>query len=264
MKVFIASDLHFEFHRNEKNWLPELPPDADLLILAGDIDVGDEAISSVRTIANALPHTQIVFVAGNHEFYHQNIDKQLDTFRSAFNENEQIHFLENEYFDFKGYRILGCTLWTGFDAYSDFGIEESMGHAGAYLPDFRLIKTKEGIDQEANFTAYHARDRFQQSMRWLEQELTNTEPCKTIVVTHFPPHTQCAHGTIPHDVMSNYFVSNAGHLIDKYQPRLWFYGHNHWNETNKIGQTTLTNNQLGYPQEKGHVGKPYHTQTITI
>ncbi|MEC8428645.1 MAG: metallophosphoesterase, partial [Pseudomonadota bacterium] len=68
MNLAYASDLHFEYHREDPNWLPALPENADVLVLAGDIDSGADAIESVRRLSDALPDTDIIYVAGNHEF----------------------------------------------------------------------------------------------------------------------------------------------------------------------------------------------------
>jgi len=39
MKIALVSDIHAEFYRNQPNWLPPLPNNSDVLVLAGDICV---------------------------------------------------------------------------------------------------------------------------------------------------------------------------------------------------------------------------------
>ena len=72
MKIQIASDLHLE------NWQRDLPqpvyqfePDRhrDLLILAGDITTGSRQWG-MPFIRRELDISPVIFVPGNHEYYH--------------------------------------------------------------------------------------------------------------------------------------------------------------------------------------------------
>ena len=132
ISIAIASDLHFEFHQGDAAWLPPLPATCDVLILAGDIGVGAGALEAVLKMAKALPNTQIVWVAGNHEFYRQSMETQLAYYRKECARLDRVHFLENERVDILGYTFLGCTLWTGFDC---LGQEESYCRPGGTIFD---------------------------------------------------------------------------------------------------------------------------------
>lgn len=61
MKLHILNDLHLEFSTFD-------PPqtDADVVVLAGDIDKSDKGVYWAR---EAFPNKQILYVPGNHEFY---------------------------------------------------------------------------------------------------------------------------------------------------------------------------------------------------
>ena len=61
MKLHILSDLHLEF----STFQPP-PTDADVIVLAGDIDKGNKGIYWARETFPAKP---ILYVPGNHEFY---------------------------------------------------------------------------------------------------------------------------------------------------------------------------------------------------
>jgi len=61
MKIRILSDLHLEFQQ----WSPP-KADADVVVLAGDIDVG---IRGVEWARRSFPSSPVVYVPGNHEFY---------------------------------------------------------------------------------------------------------------------------------------------------------------------------------------------------
>ena len=65
MKLQLASDLHLEFlQRFPGERLITPAPNADVLILAGDISNGTDAIG----LFDSWP-VPVVYVAGNHEFY---------------------------------------------------------------------------------------------------------------------------------------------------------------------------------------------------
>ena len=72
MKIQIASDLHLE------NWQRDLPQPVyqfdsdrhrDLLILAGDITTGSRQWG-MPFIRRELDISPVIFVPGNHEYYH--------------------------------------------------------------------------------------------------------------------------------------------------------------------------------------------------
>ena len=74
MKVIVYSDLHNEF----SIFLP--PPNAaDLVILAGDIDIHARGVKW----ASETFSCPVIYVAGNHEFYKGHIDGTLKKMRDA-------------------------------------------------------------------------------------------------------------------------------------------------------------------------------------
>lgn len=250
MKICYASDLHFEFHENEPGWLPSLPKECDVMILAGDIGIGEGAIDAVFRIAEELPDTPVIFVSGNHEFYHTSIDKQLDRFKQAFEGESHIHFLENDTVEIKGYRFLGCTLWTGFDLLGKDNIRPAIVQAERYIADFQVIRDRSGSQV---FHPVSTATRYRESRQWLHKQLNLGDADKTVVVTHFPPCREARHQKIPEDLLSAYFQANCFDMIEQFQPAAWIYGHNHYSLDIQLGSTRVTSNQLGYPNEQGYI-----------
>jgi predicted phosphohydrolase len=249
VNITIASDLHFEFHKAEYGWLPDIALNCDVIVLAGDIGVGDSACEAVLRIADAHPLSQIVWVAGNHEFYRQNIDKQIESYKRAFINHERIHFLENEKVVIGDVVFLGCTLWTGFDVFGQESVQDASLEAQVAIADFSLIQTG---DDGKKFSPEDARNKFNVSYRWLMGELEKYDPSKVVVVSHFPPCLEASNKHFDKNVLTPYFQSNCQALIDNYQPAVWFYGHNHYSAKFRVGNTELISNQLGYPNE-GHL-----------
>ena len=67
MKIHILSDLHIEFADYEIQVL-----DADVIILAGDIQNGMKGLKWATKLLNDT-EAHIIYIAGNHEFYRQEI-----------------------------------------------------------------------------------------------------------------------------------------------------------------------------------------------
>ena len=65
MKLHILNDLHIEFEEFA-------PPatGADVVVLAGDIGVG---MDGLRWAKARFSDTPVIYVPGNHEFYHHDI-----------------------------------------------------------------------------------------------------------------------------------------------------------------------------------------------
>ena len=173
MRLHILSDLHLEF-----GWV-ELPPtDADLVILAGDIHLGREGL---RWAQQQFPNKPVVYVLGNHEFYRHTIPSLTEQLKRE-TDGSHTHLLENDVVKIDDLTILGCTLWTDFKARG--APEASMQAAEGIMSDYSIIQfSPENRTLRARDTlAMH-----NQSVAWLQQQLKQQEPSRTIVVTHHAP-----------------------------------------------------------------------------
>ena len=101
MRLHILSDLHRDLAGDVA--IPNL--DADVVLLAGDIDGG---FDSVRWAARTFTQPTLL-VLGNHEIVPGNEEK-LARFRELA-KNTIVTILENEAVELNGVRFLGCTLW---------------------------------------------------------------------------------------------------------------------------------------------------------
>jgi Icc-related predicted phosphoesterase len=212
MKLLVLSDLHLEF----SNLL--LPAnDADVIVLAGDIWKGDNGIHWARA---TWPNKEIVYVAGNHEFYGKNRLETLAKLRIAARETG-VHFLDNKEVVINGVRFLGATLWTDFmlnnDKYFDIFT------ASNNLNDFRVIHEGSKHFSPMDSIALH-----EESLVWLTKSLIE-EPYegKTVVVTHHLPSELSVAPRFKDDSLSACFASRLDHLFG--HSELWAHGHTHDN-----------------------------------
>lgn len=237
--IHILSDLHLEFEQFQ----PAVN-NADIIILAGDIHVGTKGLSWAR---DNFPMSEIIYVAGNHEFYHFNYNKLLEQFRIEAKEF-QIHFLENDEVILNGIRFLGCTLWTDYKSSKSMTQEEAMNSLEYRLADHRLITVDNDNNKNSYFSTRHAWRIHKDSTSWLTRKLfDNSFDGKTVIVTHHGPSNLCEHKIFGHSDFSGAFYSNLPNLIA--QADIWISGHSHSNLDVITNETRLISNQKGYPNE---------------
>ena len=103
MKIQLASDLHLEFLQRDfpGDRLITPHPDADVLVLAGDIASGTQAIDLF--VDWPVP---VIYVAGNHESYGKDINELESALRSKAH-GTQVRYLERDRCDFDGWAAAG-------------------------------------------------------------------------------------------------------------------------------------------------------------
>jgi len=204
MKIQLASDLHLETlgPQLKLTTLIEPAPGADLLVLAGDIGSGIDAIQ--RFADWAVP---VIYVAGNHEFYDRSWDQTRVDLRDAC-QASGIHFLDNGILEIGGTRILGSTLWTDFrvDGYTQ---RKCMEEAELRINDFYRIQTQAGPLRALQTVEDH-----EMSRRWLQRELARPFKGKTIVVTHHAPHPLSIAPRYAGTALNGAFASDLSDLLE--------------------------------------------------
>jgi len=215
MNIQLASDLHLEFiaHEGEQVRVIEPAPGADLLVLAGDIHLGTQAIDHFREWP-----VPVLYVAGNHEFYNHHWERTRADLRDVC-AGSNIHFLDNSEFEFQGVRFLGSTLWTDFRL-PGRSQAEWMRNVDRGLADARAIRTTHGRFNSRQSLADH-----QASHHWLQGELLKEFAGPTVMVTHHGPHPKSIHPKWADDPVSAGFVSDLETLMA--HADLWLHGHVH-------------------------------------
>jgi len=253
MKIQILSDLHNEFLRNAglaqsradfnpKVWEGYIPKtDADLVVLAGDIDIGCKGVQWAIQESNHLD-VPIIYVAGNHEFYNREYYSTLKEMRDT-SKGTNVHFLECSEIIIENIRILGTTLWTDYSVVPDQDVRQVMNECEYALNDHRVIR----MAGQGNFSTLNARKINHKSVKWLEGKLNDDTKMKTLVVTHHGPSILCQHKKYPVSAISGAFHSDLDELVSKAD--CWIYGHTHSNLDTTVKSCRLISNQPGYPSE---------------
>lgn len=244
MKLALYSDLHLECRH--EGWQPA-PLAADVVILAGDIASHTHGLKWATTAFENWPSKPAIFyIAGNHEYYEAHLGL-LAELRKPVWEHAGVRVLEKESAELQGVRILGCTLWSGFDLYGAEKAEAYMAVARRSINDYWMIHARGGKRLEPRDTLKLHRT----AVRWLDAELSKPFNGKTVVVTHFAPHRGCVAPQHEGSDISPYFVTDLSRLMQKHQIDVWCHGHTHTNNDFVAeGGCRVISNQLGYPSEQ--------------
>lgn len=134
MKIQLLSDLHREMDPTFS--VPDT--DADIIILAGDIDVGTKGIEWAISQALML-HKPMVYIAGNHEYYRHEYFSLQGRMREIAESCSLVHFLECDEIIIDGVRFLGTTLWTDYASTRLSEQSENMRLLSSSIRDHQVI-----------------------------------------------------------------------------------------------------------------------------
>lgn len=271
MKVYYASDLHFEFN-DPRGWkFPQ--PDADsILLLAGDIVVhrylyahrnDAEARSFKKRFdyflrAALVTFGHLYFIAGNHEPYGSEFNDTTDvmkhylknvygTDRATFLDMESVRLRE-------GLILVGGTLWTDMNK----GCETSKMFIKRAMNDFHVI-----FYGGRKFTPDDAQLRHHMMLDYIKFVHNENPNDELLVMTHHGPTHLSAHRYFDDKMMEAGYHSDCSEFIEAH-PRIknWIHGHTHYNvdyrvphDLRPIGAEIegdgcrVVTNQLGYEHD---------------
>lgn len=185
MRLLILSDLHREiWYRTQTRYKGSVDPcpkidlsisRPDVVILAGDIDVGTRAVAWAD---QAFPGLPVVYVNGNHEGYGQKLDEVQDEISEACEATGHVHYLNRRELVIGSVRFLGAALWTDFKLYGKEFHRAAVYDAGTLMNDYRRIRLgKQGYRKlkPRDTEQWHFEDR-----TWLESRLAEAFDGKTV------------------------------------------------------------------------------------
>lgn len=251
MKIQICSDTHFEFGVLQKNYEKMVDTPADVLVLAGDIDASVGIISTLKKIKNDCYDKQVIFVAGNHEFYgtsRKTLEPELMSISGG-----NLHVLIERDIVIGGVVFIGSTGW--WDG-SGGTLGQTVKHG---LNDFRMIydlmDNGEGV-----WWGQKAKSFIDSKLHFYRE---NFPDMKRVVVTHHFPHRGSIDPRFNGSALNVCFYNAWEDLIQEYRPELWIHGHTHsafdyqvhsnWGHPHEPrddkGFTRIVCNPQGYPEK---------------
>lgn len=220
MKIYTVSDLHLEFFSDSGDYASSLldkigvgaNPKEDVLVIAGDLGFKHNLETALKILSPRF--LAIIYVPGNHDYYHYSMEEVRGVFRRIKIKN--VHILDRGTVTIGGQGFVGATLW--------FPYQETNEKFEKDLSDFSYIK-------DFNF---YGENRLDQA--FLEREVF----CSDIVVTHHMPSLETVAPQYKKSPMNCFFVTQMDDLIHRMQPRAWIFGHTHdsfqdlWNFHTKL------------------------------
>jgi Icc-related predicted phosphoesterase len=236
MRVQIISDIHLEFGNREFDF-----SHADLLILAGDIHVGEKGLAWILEKVKNIP---VLYVLGNHEYYKHSYPKLLYKLKTTAR-GTKVHVLENDAVTINGITFHGTTLWTDFEL---FGNPRIAGfECQQRMNDYKLIRRDPSYSKLRSLDTHIMH---KESLKWLEKSLNESTAKTNVVITHHAPSIKSIPVEYQNDPISAGFASNLEAFILKAKPNLWVHGHVHNAFDYYIGETRVICNPKGYPGEE--------------
>ena len=227
------SDIHLEFGNMP---VPEVL--GDVLVLAGDIHIGVNAIPWIEQCAQKFDH--VIYILGNHEYYGQKFWKLPDLIRGSlsgysmddlkfpdaitkpkltkiFDPLTNVYFLDNTSVKIEDVYFHGSTLWSNVNPLAQF-----------HLNDFKKI-TYKYPNGYGKFSAEECKGLHFKSKFWLKDNIVKGE--KNVVVTHFAPSFEMINMyRYKDDMLNSYYATEIlGEFNEEFgnDINLWISGHTH-------------------------------------
>jgi Icc-related predicted phosphoesterase len=268
MLIQLLSDLHLEV---DPTFQPTPATGADLLVLAGDIGgqgrgdgkgsrLGADDPFGLARFSPALGNwpQPVLYVPGNHEYDGHDLDAT-----QILLQRECVHlgitWLDREIKVFGNVRFIGATLWTDFEALSQWPddmpgamtrnmqMREAAFRGAAYALN-AAATTRFGELFGAPAVAALGREH----QAWLRNALSTPFDGKTIVVTHFAPSLKSADPRFGITPGTAGFCSALDDLVA--EADVWMHGHLHCRLDYTIGKCRVLANPLGYAKKGEQVG----------
>jgi Icc-related predicted phosphoesterase len=242
LTIQIMSDLHVGYPG--ARGFPPLAPGADLVIIAGDTCEG--LVFALAKMRAAYPTVEIVTVAGNHEFYHRDYGEELQAARD-YAQKLGVRLLENETLTLGSLRVIGATLWTGYDLFGALLVPAAIRTASETMRDHRRVRWQK--NPWRRFRPQEARALHLKSRAYIEAELARPNDGPTIVLTHHAASLDAVEPQSRGLMIAAAYASDLHAIIDRYQPDYWISGHTHFAMDLRRGRTRLISNPCGYGNE---------------
>lgn len=209
MKIRLLSDLHLEFSGFEYTYQGE-----DVLVLAGDIIDGNN-VHRLNYWLETVPETvSVVYVPGNHEFYHTSIEAGLERLAELAQQRDSFCLLQNDW----NYKIYDDVVYYFFGGTQFSYIHDDL----ADLRDFRLLG-------DFKYTHNHSIKKHNEQFNLFNEayddfiKLHKKQSCKTIGISHFLPSASCIQSKYEGNSLNTYFYADNDERVK--QADLWLFGH---------------------------------------
>jgi hypothetical protein len=234
MRLQIASDLYHEMAAGALALPIRRAADADVLVLAGNIADGLQAIDMYASYA--IP---VIYVHGNHEPYGHDYPSLINEMRNRAT-GTAVRFLQNDEVELDGVRFLGACMWTDY-CFHPLDLADAMSAVRKTEADDRTTRRV----SRRFFEPEDARGHQRESLRWLSDRLSEPFEGRKVVATHHAPSGMSIPQVKRETVLAAAKATNVERLV--VQADLWVHGHILAGSDYRIGDCRVICNPRGRP-----------------
>ena len=187
-----------------------------------------------------FPH--VVYVAGNHEFYHGKWNRTLTVLSDECAKFPNVYFMEAGCKKIDDVTFIGGTLWTDMNQ----GDPVTLHSVRDMMNDFRVIKKE--LEGYTNLKPADTVVRHRHMLGYIKQIVAEKHNEKFVVVGHHAPSKISTHENYKDQFLMNgaYSSDLSEFIMDPPQIKLWTHGHTHHPFDYVIGETRIVCNPRGY------------------
>lgn len=243
MKIQVVNDYHFEFIKAygiTNKILKSLNCKCDVLVIAGDLNVGDAALFSLKYLReNHVSDPYIIYIPGNHEYYRSSkefMDKKLLEYKyTNMIDMRKTYILNNEFTYIDGVLFIGSTGW-----WDESNGKITYNHLRS-LNDFSLIHDIMNNNYGIKW-GKESREFFIDTLEAAKRMGIR----KVVCISHNGPTKKCAK-KYQGSSLNTLFQNDWKDIIQEYQPNYWIFGHTHEYLEYRVNNTKCICNPVGYP-----------------
>lgn len=236
-QIQVVSDLHFEI--NDGNVEDAIIPSAPILLIAGDT-----CPVLLWSFQNFIGWVSVNFdfvflVAGNHEYYQNNLIATDKAIRDITKTYKNVFFLQQSEVILGDVVFMGCTLWS----YIPYEFKRIIP---MFVNDFKVIT-------DMNIQKYDKM--FSSNVKWLQERTAHHKENgkKVVVLTHHSPvietgeadpRISSSFSRYGNSMMDCAYASNLNVLFPSCD--LWVFGHTHKKIDKVFDGCRMVSNPKGY------------------
>ena len=247
MKVFIQSDLHYDFFKNDlgydhQTYFEKFFLHADVLVVAGDFANGLKiSLEIIKYLAQK--YKQVILTFGNHDicitpsiepdFTFSSIYEKISFAKGEISKIKNVHLLDGNIFEYDGFKFGGCMGFCDLEIYSEV----------KQMLKFKWKKWFDGRNWKGDYSLFN--DVYEDQT----DKMHNCVKTCDMMITHFCPHITAIPPQFSSDINSAYFYFEMKDFFPEMKAKYWVFGHTHdAYKIEKNGKLFLCN-PIGYPFE---------------
>lgn len=261
MRIDYISDLHTDFWIKEvdtnrlkfqkqlNNFINILSPkEGDVLILAGDQGHYNAQDKEVLLKLKSY-YKNILIVPGNHDMYllssstkkrfRKDSITRLNDMKVFCEEQDGLYYMDGQVITINGTTFSGLGMWHDWS----YGINNDYG-------DEKMLRELWNNMMNDSNHIYNKGRKFDPYEYFLSmREKLSKIPHVDVMISHYGPVVPPNIEDYFKDVMSTFYYFDGLEELRRITPSLWIHGHVHSTYDNKISNTRVVTNPLGYPSE---------------